>query len=362
MTRIKKYILPVFGALMLVLFGLNIVTYLVSPSPERVRAQDRQNAARVVAGTDDADPLPSGSWVGGNGIVEPRDRETKVSASVPGRIARVAVHEGDRVEAGAVLIELESTVERAAVSVSDAEVAAASAELSRLARGSRVEDVEAATAEADAARARAELASSVLSRTQAASTSGGLSQDEIERAARQSQADTASLALADARRRAVVAGPRREEIAAARARLEAARARREQALAQLERLVVRAPIAGEVLQVKYRAGEYVTPGQADPVVVLGDTSELHIRMDVDERDVAHVRVGSNVLVRAIAFPGRSFRGRVIEVGRRMGRKNVRTDDPIDRNDTKILEVVVVLESSTGLVVGQRVMSYVRRGG
>lgn len=362
MTRIKRYILPVLGGLLLVLFGFNILSYLTSPSPERVRAQDRQAAARVVAGEDDADPLPRGNWVGGNGIVEPRDRETKVSSAVPGRIARVAVREGEHVEAGAVLIELDSAVERAALAVTDAEVSAAQAELSRLTRGSRAEDVDAANAEADAARARAELASSVLARTRAASASGGLSQDEIERAARQSEADTATAALADARRRAVVTGPRREEIAAARARLEAARARREQALAQLERLVVRAPIAGEVLQVKYRAGEYVQPGQADPLVVLGDTSELHIRMDVDERDVAHVRMGSNVVVRAIAFPGREFRGRVIEVGRRMGRKNVRTDDPTDRNDTKVLEVVVVLERSEGLVVGQRVMSYVRRGG
>ena len=68
----------------------------------------------------------------------------------------------------------------------------------------------------------------------------------------------------------------------------------------------------------------------------------------------------NVVVRAIAFPGRDFPGRVIEVARRMGRKNVRTDDPIERNDTKVLEVVIALEQSRDLVVGQRVMSYVRR--
>jgi HlyD family secretion protein len=361
MTRFKKYFLPALGALLLVMFAVNVVRYLLAPSPERVRAQDREVGARVVAGTDDADPLPSGRWVGGNAIVEPRDRETKVAAAVPGRIARIAVTEGQRVEAGAVLVELESVVEAAAVAVADAEIAAAQAELSRLTRGSRSEDVDAANAEAEAALARASLATSVLSRTQAASTSGGLSADEVERAERQAQADTATATLADARRRAVVSGPRREEIAAARARALAARARRDQAVAQLDRLIVRAPIAGEVLQVKYRAGEYVAPGQADPLVVLGDTSTLHVRMDVDERDFAHVRLGSNVLVRAIAFPGRDFRGRVIEVGRRMGRKNVRTDDPTERNDTKVLEVVIALEQPSGLVVGQRVDELRGRG-
>jgi len=360
MTRFKKYFLPVLGTLLLVMFAVNIARYLTSPSPERVRAEDREVGARVVPGNDDADPLPSGQWVGGNGIVEPRDRETKVAAAVAGRIARIAVREGEHVEQGAVLVELESAVEQAAVAVADAEIAAAEAELSRLTRGSRSEDVDAANAEAEVATVRATLASSQLSRTRAASTSGGLSADEIERAERQAQADAASAALADARRRAVVRGPRREEIAAARARLVASRARRDEAAARFERLIVRAPIAGEVLQVKYRVGEFVSPGQTDPLVVLGDTSELHVRMDVDERDFAHVSMGSNVVVRAIAFPGRDFPGRVIEVARRMGRKNVRTDDPIERNDTKVLEVVIALEQSRDLVVGQRVMSYVRR--
>ncbi|HEX4473944.1 MAG TPA: hypothetical protein VH142_02635 [Polyangiaceae bacterium] len=42
----------------------------------------------------------------------------------------------------------------------------------------------------------------------------------------------------------------------------------------------------------------------------------------------------------------------------MGRKNVRTDDPVERNDTKILEVVVALDPTERLVVGQRVMGYI----
>jgi HlyD family secretion protein len=41
----------------------------------------------------------------------------------------------------------------------------------------------------------------------------------------------------------------------------------------------------------------------------------------------------------------------------MGRKNVRTDDPAERNDTKILEVVIAVDAPAGLVVGQRVVCY-----
>jgi HlyD family secretion protein len=128
--------------------------------------------------------------------------------------------------------------------------------------------------------------------------------------------------------------------------------------AALDRLIVRAPIAGEVLQVLVRAGEYYQPG-AGPLVVLGDTRELRVRMDVDERDVGKVAIGNAVTVRANAFAGVDFTGKVVEIGRRMGRKNVRTDDPTERADTKILEVLVALESPKGLVIGQRVTCYVQ---
>ena len=360
MTYLKKNWGSLLLVLLLVGLGGKVVKYLVSPSPDRVRAQDVRQAARVEPGVDDRDPLPPGDFVGGNGIVEPKDREVKLAAPVPGRIARIAVVEGQRVGAGDVLVELEHEVEMAAFGAAEADVMAADAELSRLSRGNRREDIESADAEAEAARVRADLAESQLRRTEAIAASGGVSQEEIDRLRRQAEADRASAASLDARRRAVVSGARVEERSAARGRYLAAVARRDQAQAALERLTVRAPFAGEVLQVKYRVGEYVQPGAGDPLVILGDTSELRVRMDVDERDVGKVRVGSTALVRAVAFPGRDFPARVVEIGRRMGRKNVRSDDPAERNDTKILEVVLVLSEPRDLVVGQRVMAYVVR--
>jgi HlyD family secretion protein len=154
----------------------------------------------------------------------------------------------------------------------------------------------------------------------------------------------------------VVAGSRREDVQLARAQLAAAEARRAQAQAALERLTVRAPLAATVLQVKYRAGEYYQPG-GEPLVVLGDLSALRIRMDVDERDLAKVAVGQAATLRVSAEPDRRYQGRVVEVGLRMGRKNLRTDDPVERNDAKVLEVVIAVEAPAGLVVGQRVVCY-----
>jgi HlyD family secretion protein len=53
-----------------------------------------------------------------------------------------------------------------------------------------------------------------------------------------------------------------------------------------------------------------------------------------------------------------FTGKVSEIGRRMGRKNVRTDDPTERLDTKILEVVIDLDEVGRLVPGLRVSAYI----
>jgi multidrug resistance efflux pump len=131
----------------------------------------------------------------------------------------------------------------------------------------------------------------------------------------------------------------------------------------LGRLTIRAPIAGTILQLKYRIGEYYNPGAAnaatvEPLVVLGDMRAIRVRLDVDERDIARVKIGSPGYATLSAYPGRRFSGRVVEVGIRMGRKNVRTDDPVERLDVKILEVLLQIDQPEGLVPGIRVTAYV----
>jgi HlyD family secretion protein len=81
-------------------------------------------------------------------------------------------------------------------------------------------------------------------------------------------------------------------------------------------------------------------------------------VDVDERDIARVKVGAPGYVTLSAFPGRRFPAEVVEVGARMGRKNVRTDDPVERLDVKILEVVLQVAQPEGLVPGIRVTGYI----
>lgn len=342
-----------------------ITRTLVAEPPGVPRPADSAKAQREEPpppGTkDERSPVPADAAVGGNGLVEPAQPETRVAGQVPGRIAKIAVKEGDRVEAGAILAELAGEVERAALAAAEADVAAAKADLTRALRGQRAEDVEAAAAEASVAKTRAELSASQLARAEALSKKGALSTEELDRARTTAVADEASFKAADARRRLFAAGSRSEDIASARARVAAAQARAEQAKASVERLVIRAPISGEVLRVKYREGEYYTPQGAEALLLLGDTSKLRVRMDVDERDIAKVKIGAQAWVVADAFEGRRFGGKVAEIGRRMGRKNIRTDEPTERVDTKILEVVIDLDAAPELLPGLRVVSYVAGG-
>lgn len=339
-----------------------IARTLFAGSPTVPRPEDKAQSSREELpppGTLDHRTMAAlPGAVGGQGIIEPASPETRVAPAVSGRIARIAVKEGDLVDAGAVLVELDATVERAALAAAEADVNVAKAELARALRGQRKEDVEAASAEASAAKTRAEQSERARARAATLIKTGVISTEEMERAESQANADRASSQAADARKRLAASGSRAEDIQSARARVAAAEARKSQAEATVERLVVRAPLKGEILRISYREGEYVAPGGAEPLAILGDTTHLRVRMDLDERDVAKVVPGADAWIEVEAFPGRRFQGKVVEKGRRMGRKNVRTDDPVERIDTKVLEVVIDLDSPQDLIPGLRVVAYV----
>jgi multidrug resistance efflux pump len=203
-----------------------------------------------------------------------------------------------------------------------------------------------------------------VARDEKLAESGAVTHDELDRARRQAEADERTFKAADAPRLSAVNGGRREDVVVAQAQVRAAIARRDRAKAELERLTVRAPIDGTILQLKYRVGEYYNPASpagvaVEPLAVLGDLRAIRVRVDVDERDIARVTSGAPGFVPLSAFPGRRFPGEVVEVGARMGRKNVRTDDPIERLDVKILEVVLQIEDPRGLVPGIRVTGYIQ---
>jgi HlyD family secretion protein len=349
------------------LFGLMVTAIVrtIMAGPQNVpQAKDVQTAAREVKpknGVDEKVVLPQGNYVSGNGIVEPAQPETKVAGPLAGRVVTILVKEGDHVEKGAPLVTMENFVETAALAAAEADLATAKATFERVSHGQRAEDVIAANADAEAAKAKATSSAEILARIEKLAAAGAATPDELDRAKNTAAADAANAKAIAARAKATTLGSRYEDVAEAKARVVAAQARRDQAQAMLDRLTIRAPITGEVLRVKYRDGEYYNPNGTEPLLILGDTTKLRVRMDVDERDVGRLKTAAGGLAMADAFPGRKFPGKVVEISRRMGRKNIRTDDPVERIDTKILEVVIELDDNQSLVPGQRVVAYVDAG-
>jgi multidrug resistance efflux pump len=118
--------------------------------------------------------------------------------------------------------------------------------------------------------------------------------------------------------------------------------------------LIRSPIDGVVLKRDLREGETVVALSPLPLARIGDLSTRYVRADVDELDVGRVRAGQRAVASSDAFPGRRYAGEVVQVARRMGRRNVVTDRPAERVDASILEVVIRLEPGADLPVGMRV--------
>ncbi|MEL6339114.1 MAG: efflux RND transporter periplasmic adaptor subunit [Myxococcota bacterium] len=360
MKRVKR-IAGLGGALLLAVgCAVSIVSTLSRPSPALARPEDTEAADRIETprtGSDFRLPTPSGPSVAARGVIEPKSRPLKLATASSGVIDRLLVQEGDVVQPQQPLVVLESDVASARVDAAKAELATAQVALQRARSGSQRLTISRASAELTNAKAQAQQAEDRLQRLESVFDAGAVTDEELVRARLELETRAASQEATRVRLEEL-RSQRREDESDALARLERARAALELEEAQLERLTVRAPLGAEVLQVKFREGEYYTPGGSEPLLVLGDTSTIRARIDVDERDIAKVRPGQPATVRAPSLPDAEFAATVDTVGRRMGRKNVRTDDPAERNDARILEVVLTLDSTQGLVVGQRIDAFI----
>ena len=343
------------------LLALSIASWHLGPEPTLARASEREEAAREVAleeGRDFRLSRPRGDFVAGNAVIEPAAEEVKVAAAAAGILVEVVAREGETVKQGDVLVRLDDRLAKSALALAQAEVKAAAAEVRRLRRGNRSEDIAAAKAQVERLRAVAAISEDLYRRAAELAAGGAITKQELVASKGRADADRFGAREAEARWDALAKGFRGELIEGALAQLAAAEARAGEAEVTLEQRLVRAPSSGEVLVVKYRVGELYSPGEGEPLVILGDTSSLRARVDVYERDVGQLNVGARVVVRAPAYPEVDFVGEVSSIGRRMGRKNVRADDPAELEDTKILEVLIDLRSTERLIVGQRVIAYI----
>jgi len=299
-----------------------------------------------------------GAVVAGPGRVEALSEEIRVSSQVGGRLQAVLVDENDRVTAGQVMAVIENADYRARVASAEASLTLREAEALRAHNGAREQerrDAAAALREAEAVLANANLD---MARRRDLFQQVVISRAELDDAEKQLSVAQARVDSARERQSLVDAGSREEDLARADADVALARAALDEARAMLEKTFVRAPIDGVVLRRHHRAGESVSTQFDSPIVTLADRSRVRVRVDVDEADVARLREGQSAYVTADAFGDRRFAGRVVRVGQMLGRKNVRTDEPTERVDTKILETLIELIDGGDLPLGLRVQAFI----
>lgn len=207
-------------------------------------------------------------------------RRASLTPEIGGRIARVPVKEGDRVNRGDVLMALDDTDLRAQVALQE-------------------RTLDTARAAAAEACTGGDLAARELERSRRLFDAGAVSRQTLEQAEHQR-------ATADA---ACATGATR--VGQTRAAVEVARV-------NVGKAVLRAPLSGVVSKVSVHRGEWVTPsppGVSLPSAVdLIDTASIYVRAPLDEVDAGKVRPGLPVRISMDAFPGRTFAGHVTYVG------------------------------------------------
>ncbi|HKD50336.1 MAG TPA: efflux RND transporter periplasmic adaptor subunit [Candidatus Acidoferrum sp.] len=335
-----------------VLVTAGVVIALVTAGLLRSRGREASTAAVKTS-------LADSSLIAAPGRVEAVSEEVRVSSELSGRLKLVNVQEGDRVRQGQVLAEIQNDDYRARVQEAEAELAQREAELRRTVNGARTQERREAEASVKAAEAVLNNAKSEAERRRVLADRNVISRDEVERYERGYQVARAQFDQAAQHFSLIDADAREEDRAHAEAAVATAKAQLAEARAYLEKSYIRAPISGVILRKLRHTGESVSTQFDSPVVTMADDSVLRVRLDVDESDVSKLRVGQRAYVTAEAYGDHKFWGSVIRVGRILGKKNIRTDEPSEHVDTKILETLVELDAGQRLPLGLRVDSFVQ---
>lgn len=225
--------------------------------------------------------------IGASGLVESLRENTAVGVPQGGLVREIHVKVWSRVKEGDILLALDDRDLAAARGPLEAQVRVAEAQLARL--------------------------RDQLSRWQAVSDARVLARDDVRN--------------------------RELDVQVAEAQLEAARAAVAQNALLRERLLIRAPIDGTVLQVNARAGEALLPGAATPPLVLGNIDEVQVRADVDEQLAPRVTEGAKAVGFIKGAPGEAIPLTFVRIEPYVIPKRSLTGASIERVDTRVLQVI-----------------------
>lgn len=312
-----------------------------------------------LAGSARADtPVPVPQWAASaTGRVEPKDGEVRIAGEVGGKIVEVLAKTNDQVKAGDLLLRLDDTDYYTKVAAAASEAGVRERERSEeQATGLALDRRNAEDALAKAQRA-VFAAHEAFDAAYRSAKAGKGADDAVETArkdlvSKQDALADAKNTLTEVDAKSGMPLPQRLESSLALARSDLTSAE-----LALERTRIRAPADGTVLNILAKVGETAVPSPDSALVVFGDMSSLRLRAEVEERDAAKVRVGQRVVVKADAFPDKTFEGTVTSISQSLGAPRIATRGPRRPNDVEVVEVMVDLDGHPPLFTGMRVDTF-----
>jgi HlyD family secretion protein len=215
-----------------------------------------------------------------SGQIEPT-RKVDISADITGRIIDLPVDEGDWVEAGQLLVRIDPSQYEAGVARAEASVASAQASALQT-RANRDQAERAYNRSVELKRRDSTL----------------VSEEQLETAQTNFEVATA------------VANSAGHQVEQARAALQ-------EAQDQLDKTILRAPMAGQVTRLAVEEGEVAVPGtfsrETGLLMTVSDLSIIQVNVRVDETDVVRLHVGDSTDIEIDAYPDTSFTGRVTRI-------------------------------------------------
>jgi multidrug efflux pump subunit AcrA (membrane-fusion protein) len=326
-----KFGMPILAIL---LFALSIFS-VKRLTPEVVHAQPPS-------------PPPAAAYtkqIGAVGLVESSTENVSISLPVPGLVTRVAVRAGDSVSRGQLLFLLDDRDLRAEL---------ARTRLQRLEQSPRPEEIPPAEARVREAQSQLEDAQVQLRTLEAVKDPRAIRQEDLLRRRRAVETAQARLSESEAQLKLLKAGAWRADLEVARAEVKQAEAQVARVEADLSRLQVTAPMAGQILQCKVRPGEYAQAGAlAQPLILLGQVNQKHIRADIDEKDAWRFQPGAPATGSVRGNSAQKFPLSYVRTEPYVIPKRSLTGDSTERVDTRVLQVIYALPAGNPLFVGQQ---------
>lgn len=300
---------------------------------------------------------PYGATVAASGIVEPKYESVAIGTALSGIVLEVFVPAesvGQQVTQGDSLFRVDDRHLKAQLALHQANLTSAKATLAKLEALPREESLPPLAARVKAMEAQRSRLFDQFQRSQKLLTTKAITDEElIQRRLSYEEADQ-QWSQAKSEYDLLKAGTWQPDLQVAKAAVAIATAQVQQIQTEIDRALVRAPTDGEVLQVNVRPGQSVSAQSGQGLIMLGDSSELRVRVDIDEHDIPRFHKSAAARAYQRGDSQHEIALHFVRLEPFVIPKKSLTGDNKERVDTRVLQAIYSLEAPTNTVfVGQQ---------